>query len=336
MHRYDFEMTRKTRDACMNKSVHVALRDKVSPERVGIEMKKMLRGPNALTAMRHVFELNLHRVVFKFPKSSENVVGIEDDDDMVDKRIWNRSLRNIDRLVELRGTISTILSDVDFCTWCVRVCYLTLSPTRTTHKTHETGTNETSKDEGKKSNVLFSQWQCLVLGAMMKPFHDLKYQSRSSKKANWNHHPVSQHIVLNSLKWPKKVANDLRILTEEANALKEIMKSDTFDVSRTGMSLRRAKTFWPVALCLALVDSSNDPSNVVQAVRFRNLILGNELPRIASMRNPLNGKDLIKYCGVKPGPAVGEVMEKLWMWLFLNPEATKQDCIEFVVKQNSG
>ena len=335
MHRYDFEMTRKTRDACMNKSVHVALRDKVSPERVGIEMKKMLRGPNALTAMRHVFELNLHRVVFKFPKSSENVVGI-DDDDMVDKRIWNRSLRNIDRLVELRGTISTILSDVDFCTWCVRVCYLTLSPTRTTHKTHETGTNETSKDEGKKSNVLFSQWQCLVLGAMMKPFHDLKYQSRSSKKANWNHHPVSQHIVLNSLKWPKKVANDLRILTEEANALKEIMKSDTFDVSRTGMSLRRAKTLWPVALCLALVDSSSDPSNVVQAVRFRNLILGNELPRIASMRNPLNGKDLIKYCGVKPGPAVGEVMEKLWMWLFLNPEATKQDCIEFVVKQNSG
>ena len=98
----------------MNKSVHVALRDKVSPERVGIEMKKMLRGPNALTAMRHVFELNLHRVVFKFPKSSENVVGM--DDALVDERIWNHSLRNIDRLVELRGMISTILSDVDFCT----------------------------------------------------------------------------------------------------------------------------------------------------------------------------------------------------------------------------
>ena len=189
-------MTKETRDACMNKSVHVALRDKVSPERVGIEMKKMLRGPNALTAMRHVFELNLHRVVFKFPMSSENVVGM--DDALVDERIWNHSLRNIDRLVELRGMISTILSDVDFCTSTSRSNERRVAHTHT-HTQNIKGTNETSKDEDKKSNALFSQWQCLVLGAMMKPFHDLKYQSRSSKKANWNTHPVSQHILLNSL-----------------------------------------------------------------------------------------------------------------------------------------
>jgi tRNA nucleotidyltransferase (CCA-adding enzyme) len=307
MHRYDFKMTKKTRDACMNKEVRVALRDKVSPERIGIEMKKMLKGPNALTAMRHVFELNLHRVIFKFPESSPNLV-FEDLEEVREIKVWKRACRNIDRLVELRGTISMILSDVD------------------------SSTNETGKgDKQKKSNLLFSHWQSLVLGAIMRPFHDLKFQSRNSIKATWKPHPISEHIILNSLKWPKKVGNDLRTITDESLRFKALMsEEDTFDVARTGMVLRSAKSLWPVALCLALVDSSNDPSNVVRVVKFHNLILGHELPRIASMRNPLNGKDLIKFCGVKPGPSVGVANEKLWLWLFLHPNANREDCIKFV------
>ena len=77
-----------------------------------VVLSKVLR----MKAGQRTFRFKPSLMCLAFPCSITcNVVGI-DDDDMVDERIWNHSLRNIDRLVELRGMISTILSDVDFCT----------------------------------------------------------------------------------------------------------------------------------------------------------------------------------------------------------------------------
>jgi tRNA nucleotidyltransferase (CCA-adding enzyme) len=50
-----------------DKRIHAALSAKVSYERVGIEVLKMMNSPNPLTAFQLIYEMDLYSIMFLYP-----------------------------------------------------------------------------------------------------------------------------------------------------------------------------------------------------------------------------------------------------------------------------
>ncbi|KAJ9294023.1 hypothetical protein DTO271G3_7151 [Paecilomyces variotii] len=62
--RLGFEIDRETAQAMKSPLVHAAFNEKISRERVGIEVEKMIKGPDPLTAFEILYESNLYSTVF--------------------------------------------------------------------------------------------------------------------------------------------------------------------------------------------------------------------------------------------------------------------------------
>ena len=65
--RLDYTIEPTSLEAMRDKTIHEALRAKISRERVGIEVDKMLTGPGPQRALELIFKLNLHGPVFANP-----------------------------------------------------------------------------------------------------------------------------------------------------------------------------------------------------------------------------------------------------------------------------
>ncbi|KAF7728008.1 CCA tRNA nucleotidyltransferase, mitochondrial [Apophysomyces ossiformis] len=65
--RFNFEMVPELRYAAKNTVIREALKSKISRERIGTELDKMLKGPSPLMAIRLIHELDLYPVMFNPP-----------------------------------------------------------------------------------------------------------------------------------------------------------------------------------------------------------------------------------------------------------------------------
>ena len=71
--RLDYEIEPESMEAMRDKTIHEALRAKISRERVGIEVDKMLNGPDPYKAVTLMYDLDLHSTVFADPASKKQV-----------------------------------------------------------------------------------------------------------------------------------------------------------------------------------------------------------------------------------------------------------------------
>ncbi|KAI9730412.1 MAG: CCA tRNA nucleotidyltransferase, mitochondrial [Cirrosporium novae-zelandiae] len=66
--RLDYTIDEEAGEAMKNKDIQEAFTAKISRERVGIELRKMLRGPSPLSALRYIHNFGLYSTVFVNPK----------------------------------------------------------------------------------------------------------------------------------------------------------------------------------------------------------------------------------------------------------------------------
>ncbi|KAL8742497.1 MAG: hypothetical protein Q9190_005030 [Brigantiaea leucoxantha] len=69
--RFDFRIDQKDQDAMRNQSIQDALKVKISRERIGIEIEKMLRGPHPCMAISHIDQLTLYDTIFTSPEHDQ-------------------------------------------------------------------------------------------------------------------------------------------------------------------------------------------------------------------------------------------------------------------------
>ncbi|KAI8149370.1 hypothetical protein BJV82DRAFT_642052 [Fennellomyces sp. T-0311] len=65
--RFNFELVPELVEAVQNKTIKEALESKISRERIGIEVEKMVTGPSPLHALQMLHQLNLYNIVFAQP-----------------------------------------------------------------------------------------------------------------------------------------------------------------------------------------------------------------------------------------------------------------------------
>ncbi|EXJ94154.1 hypothetical protein A1O1_02547 [Capronia coronata CBS 617.96] len=68
--RLGYEIEREAREAMKDKSIHEALRVKISRERVGVEVGKIMAGPDPYTGLKDINELDLYFTVFADPSTT--------------------------------------------------------------------------------------------------------------------------------------------------------------------------------------------------------------------------------------------------------------------------
>lgn len=71
--RLGYEIEAESMEAMKDKTIHEALRAKISRERVGIEVDKMLTGPDPYKAVTLMYDLDLHSTVFADPACKKHV-----------------------------------------------------------------------------------------------------------------------------------------------------------------------------------------------------------------------------------------------------------------------
>ncbi|KAG0193876.1 CCA tRNA nucleotidyltransferase, mitochondrial [Apophysomyces sp. BC1034] len=65
--RFGFEMVPELRNAARDSAIRYALQNKISRERIGTELDKMLKGPSPLMSIQLIHDLDLYPVVFMSP-----------------------------------------------------------------------------------------------------------------------------------------------------------------------------------------------------------------------------------------------------------------------------
>lgn len=69
--RLGYEIEAESKQAMQDKTIHEALRLKISRERVGTEVMKIMAGPDPLTGLKYINEFGLYDTVFADPAESE-------------------------------------------------------------------------------------------------------------------------------------------------------------------------------------------------------------------------------------------------------------------------
>lgn len=312
--RFDFKIAPEIIEGCKDPAVRLAFQSKVSRERVGVEMKKIIKGPRALKALTEIFKLGLHRDIFRLPPPAARILcGADGDtDEAGDTRRWASAARALQRLEHDQAALMPKLRSISACT-------------------PHTGSGAVSA----------FAWEYLLISCVLHPFHAVQYQKKARAL------PVAQYILLESLKWPKKMMVDLTVVSEESARMRRLLAEGSPHTRGhrvpVGMLLRRTKGLWPVIWAVAALhindadtltpsgttDCIGPSQRIANAVAYYDWILAQDLPAVARSRPPLNGKALMGL-GVSKGPEVGVVMTELLEWFTEHPRASVEDCTEFV------
>ncbi|KAK5060153.1 hypothetical protein LTR84_010037 [Exophiala bonariae] len=101
--RLDYEIESASRECMKDKSIHEALRLKISRERVGVEINKIMKGPDPYTGLKYINDFNLFSTVFANPSGS----------DSVDSNIALAAYNGLSRILEDRSSICLALKPKD-------------------------------------------------------------------------------------------------------------------------------------------------------------------------------------------------------------------------------
>ncbi|GLE05010.1 hypothetical protein PINS_up013994 [Pythium insidiosum] len=147
-------------------------------------------------------------------------------------------------------------------------------------------------------------------------------------------------IIRDSLKLRTRDAEDVgNTILKNVTEFRELLTAslNEFDRVRVGLSLRSMGELWELTSDIALVQDIVDGAEMSREVAisrhtsFKEAVTSHGLMGVWNMKPLLNGNDLIKTLGVKPGPAVKETMDQVIVWQLQNPSASREECLSHFV-----
>jgi hypothetical protein len=184
----------------------------------------------------------------------------------------------------------------------------------------------------------------LLIAAFLQPFHGRRYAA-SAKQTSV---PLLQYLLRDALLFSKADIRHVQAMHDACAQLGDCVARgfDTLPRSHYGMLLRAAGAHWQDALrlcaCVATRHLANDDDDDERtAIERRYLVelrahivdtLGLVTPW--QMRPLVTGKQLFALLDTKPGPHVTSIMSKQIVWLFDHPNATHDQCAQYLQTLN--
>ncbi|WEW61206.1 CCA tRNA nucleotidyltransferase, mitochondrial [Emydomyces testavorans] len=288
--RLRYRIDPNTEEAMQHDDIKNALRLKISQERIGTEVEKMLKGPHPLMALRIIERLGLYDTIF----------ANHQDDVGVDVSSWSRGYRalmailddsynELNTLQQDQALLRDILvrdEDDVFHSWMLAA----LSPW-TTVPQKETAPNKKE----------------LPPRAAMVARDSLRTDNKmiSILKSTTKYHGLVSELKSAFLK----------------QALGETLPDIRW---RLGKGIRIMSTYWRLCVVQAIlleVMQGEEPRKVFQEYgEFLLYLRGQDMLEVEALRPLVNGHQLASALGVKPGPWTAKALDMVVEWQLRHPE----------------
>ncbi|KAH0838603.1 hypothetical protein J3R83DRAFT_6925 [Lanmaoa asiatica] len=316
--RFGFAMTPELQDAARDQSIQEVLSLKISRERIGEELDKMMKGVEPLHAIQIIHDLSLYHTVFRVP------------DAIID--ISSAPVAS----PELSLTACNILHDL-------LLPPSSSGPRRFTTRPHPTLLVHALNDRGTRAR--------LFLSASLYSFAGITYKDHKQKL-----HPLVEAVIREGLKLGNKnyYLDGIPALFDAAAALKGLSLEDarfTTPSERVaiGLLLRRSKvhkptsgSHWSSSLFFSLVCELVPLGYGEQAdecIRRYNAFISRieelDLDKLVDAKPLLNGNEVISVLGGTPGPWTAVMLAKVIEWQLENPEGDKDACVAWLKEEQT-
>ncbi|KAF9927814.1 CCA tRNA nucleotidyltransferase, mitochondrial [Linnemannia zychae] len=364
--RFQFTIAEETKNAILNPQIKHALKTKISRERIGAELDKIIDGGTGWSdAIQFIEMLNLYDVVFAPPevntlaKGTTAVHGTIHDINDASKLIWimewilNISPSLIDR--HKGGTVYQVKRSIGHKSL--------LKQTRDTSMTshlypvvtsqplpdipHIPLMNENSPERLAVRNI--------ILAAMLYPYRDMK------ATVNNKVIPAGPWILRYRLKGKNVDIDFVGKLIENIKAVRETVDSMTTSVPEDEEVLRKERADmgmlirefgymtavgkkWPSAILLGLgIELIDKFEYLKQGIldieakaiisKYNSFLSKTESYQIGysfAWKYMVDGKEISKILGVKPGPSVQGYLGTIMRWQLEHPHSSKEECVAWI------
>ncbi|PBK76666.1 hypothetical protein ARMSODRAFT_1078769 [Armillaria solidipes] len=320
--RFGFETVPEVGECLKKTEIHDALVSKVSRERVGEEVSKMMKGHSPLHAIQLINEFELYDAIFSaipleiknaFPRTPEKVVL------SLQYTAVLRALIERPESSPLPPVHRTLLLAVNNDTTCKSRLYLACAIAPYIGITYE--------DKKKKTYP-----------AAFSVIHD------SLKLGTQNHYSDGVPALFAAsdlLKSPR--LDDERFKTKpERVAIGMLLRQKLVHNPSTGSHWTSSLLFSLVRELGVLYDASSDTIDAEGAEKvirvyndFAARIEELDLLGAADAKTLLDGRDVVRILEAKPGPWTGQVLTQVMEWQLEHPERTKKDCEAWLIHAHS-
>ncbi|CEP63300.1 tRNA adenylyltransferase LALA0_S07e07008g [Lachancea lanzarotensis] len=295
--RFGFSIDPETYQAMQDPDINKALGFKISRERVGIEVQKILQGPDPLRGLKLIQKAGLDNVIFYW--HSDPVV-IEYNAQMTEMSEHNQAYANLNK------HIAQVLEKLPF---------LIESLPKLAQRWEE--------------STIFKQ--NFILSVLLAPFRGTRIVW-NPQKALKREISLSESIVKDGLKLGKN-DSDLIGRCVETHLAYHNMVLDYRSMARSeiGMLLRDYKGQWELAhLANLTLAFCNEETHLDRYQQFSKFVFEHKLEDSHLLRPLIDGKTLSKQLGIKPGPWMSHVVADMIKWQYDNPSGSEDECMNYV------
>ncbi|KAI0358943.1 poly A polymerase C-terminal region-like protein [Trametes cingulata] len=321
--RFGFTMVSELEEAARDAEIQEALQVKISRERVGEELDKMMGGRNPLLAIDLINKLSLYRAVFSIPEGA----GVKLSGSPSSSQDALKAGVILHALSNQASSSTTTLSSL---------------PVPSLPPVHALLLSELSMPTNASRR--------LYLASALAPYRHITYTTKAKVR------PAAEAVIRDGLKLGAQYhyldgVPTLYLATEllqRGIAEYEAGKMDKPERAWIGVLLRdklvhnpATGSMWATSLLFSLVeelvelwDTNANTYNVEAASKrievynkFVARIEELELPAAVDAKPILDGREVVKTLGAaSPGPWTGQVLGRVVEWQLEHPQGTKEEC----------
>ncbi|KAE8828583.1 hypothetical protein CFE70_007860 [Pyrenophora teres f. teres 0-1] len=306
--RLDYTIEPETAKAMGNADIQDVLKIKISRERVGIELEKMLKGPRPRMALELIDRFGLYRTVFTDPT---RVLPTEPE-----TAYFTRAYEFVETVVKKSGEVPTVIpntllrnEDEKYLAWvCATMMPWADAPTVPHQK------------------------------PLQRPYFIAYLVAREGFKA--------PNKICDTVATSLSNGEEIRNLV--AQCAKGLGRPDSVDPTNDGtardtlgMAIRRWGSTWRTQVLFNLVyevvlGRVSKEELVRSYSSFLNRVTELEILEADTFRPLLKGTDLAKALGTKPGPWMKDALDVVMAWQLRNPDVTDPAAAIEAVKASRG
>ncbi|KAJ2049075.1 CCA tRNA nucleotidyltransferase, mitochondrial [Coemansia sp. S16] len=303
--RFNYAIDEETAEAIMRPEIKCDLDAKISRERVGVELEKMAAGPHPLLSIQLILRFGLYASIFRTPPLDEWVSVKDEMSEPKDFALAEALTRNVLELVNGSnddGSASLLRSMPQQCL--------------------DIGGGETAMRRS------------LMLAAFLYPYHDLLV--RDKKKTV----PMAYVVVRDGIKLSHLDSESTVGLHQYAAPLASTANdcvAGTVSRKTLGLQIRSIGSRWPqsvlFAAALELLDTQGATALAAVTEKYKayvNRVVAEDLAEAYAMKHIVDGKTAAKILGIKPGPALKGVLDRVMDWQLDHPQGTRDECEAFI------
>lgn len=304
--RYNFIIDEEALKEMKDPEINAAFGSKVSKERIGVEVDKILQGSDPVLGLSLIQQAHIENVVF----------ALNTDPDLA---AFNRkNCPDCDKIEEVYSSGHFNHHLLEVVTEVQR--FVKQWP---------------SLDSQVKKSRDFEKF--FLLSIVLLPFAGLRSIWTLKKKTN-NTISVAESILKDNLKIVKgesaqvaRIVDTNSLYVDVVNQFCANRDQPAFGRSFVGTFLRTYKGTWEIAHFTSLFDQTLQNHKMAnQYDEFYKYIYEQQLQNCHELKPLLNGKEMASLLGMKGGPWLGKINDRAIPWQLDNPRGTKQQLLEFV------